>query len=831
MYPTSPTDLHFRNLKTNRYFDLLPLALTDIDQAFTGTTFDGSNLTAPFQTIIADIASWASGNTLSLRIEKDDNNWFGCNVVNGGVTSVITLVAVNAGVTTTIWTSGTLTLTAPFRVALCQMNQSLAVLTHAGTGDDHVQGTWTILNSVSVSGSIDLRQQTVISLYHPAVRASASDILANVKCGGFGHVGIANPQAITTPAGVPYTVGNLLYFTGTAAGLQCTGGDQNAWSTGVFTINLTTIKNATPAVVLVSKILAQRDTEHTGCILGDGTGKIIVDTTTTPATYTMLFATFGNWNYPSASSVIVNKLVTQSTVLATGTHVLTGWALLAPTGVSNSYYDADAVLVGGTWYYGHSTTNLSVSWTGFKAELYSGPSLDSLTLVGNESTYNSTEGCRFFTVNGTTYFAFAVGNVYTVKTLAYGAVGTLDTNPVPGSAGVTSHPTIIPLPSGYGTDYLLLTMDGNSLLANPTGGSFAWSDGTTQVETNRSAWNNENWDSSTPPAGPIDWRYDASLVTSATNPNSSPNDLLYPAGSGNAVNLAMWKLSDTSSPDVMVSDACRWDAAGASEQDTWLMARATSSSAAYSALTSYVASTQRNAGAGSGLVLNRRVSGSNTQLAIVGDNTTFADSIYYRRRMIVRDVGGNPTINVVVQRLSDSKFLNSSAVWQTGVATAISFTDSNAAKLTGAGYVGIGFFTVAASVNVRTDDFSFQPAIATVAVVTGASVALSRTGTGIFNGTDTETLTCTAGTITVSDAGGTTTGNGTNSVTRTPVAGTTTINFTCSATCTVTVVDGQGWIELSPFLVTVGGGGGNAIGLGGGLSLGSHILIGGSVQL
>ena len=102
-------------------------------------------------------------------------------------------------------------------------------------------------------------------------------------------------------------------------------------------------------------------------------------------------------------------------------------------------------------------------------------------------------------------------------------------------------------------------------------------------------------------------------------------------------------------------------------------------------------------------------------------------------------------LTVVVQRLSDGYYLNSSGAWQAAAAVAITATDSS---ITGQGYGGLRIFDPAGLSQVFSDDFSFTAytfspsggAVLGGTAVPGYSAAPTASGGAVLGGTAVPTL-------------------------------------------------------------------------------------------
>ncbi len=197
----------------------------------------------------------------------------------------------------------------------------------------------------------------------------------------------------------------------------------------------------------------------------------------------------------------------------------------------------------------------------------------------------------------------------------------------------------------------------------------------------------QNWDGVTAPALPSDWVW--------SSPSQWATTASAPVGSisgGNAVgwllpgsgNVGGWNTRDGADGNVCWSaSVCSTDTfiGSADQPEVFLRVRcssATSQSTEYQAQFVWF---NGPFGGGSALYIHRWLSGTGSTLAtLVG--FPVSTSVWYN--VAFTCVGSS--LSVVVQRLSDGFYLNSSGAWQSGAATALSATDSN---ITGEGYVGL----------------------------------------------------------------------------------------------------------------------------------------------
>jgi hypothetical protein len=152
--------------------------------------------------------------------------------------------------------------------------------------------------------------------------------------------------------------------------------------------------------------------------------------------------------------------------------------------------------------------------------------------------------------------------------------------------------------------------------------------------------------------------------------------------------------------DIAASASYLWGALTDADQEAFIGARLNQHT--YAGSSCYLAGLQIGpADTPVGLILYKRVSGSNTSLGSVvptGGNV-FAINIWYR---ITLSLIGS-AITVTVQRDSDNNYLTSGGTWQSGATAAISVTDS---AVSAAGYVGTIQYESGTPLRyMRVDDF------------------------------------------------------------------------------------------------------------------------------
>jgi hypothetical protein len=205
----------------------------------------------------------------------------------------------------------------------------------------------------------------------------------------------------------------------------------------------------------------------------------------------------------------------------------------------------------------------------------------------------------------------------------------------------------------------------------------------------------ENWDGVSAPSIPSGWvTTGTSVVTSTSNPRSSPNVLAYPSGT-TGQSTTIWGVQpDGIVADSIVSSYLYANSALTAKLNFQLYSRYSGSSGASTPLGSancYVAIVVFNNGGASGLILDKFVGGSETVLVGPVFPSAFVTGQYYK--LVLSCIG--TTISVQAQRDSDSKWLDNTGTWVTdvsGLTTCASVTDSSVSQ---SGYSGVGWFTSA----------------------------------------------------------------------------------------------------------------------------------------
>lgn len=210
----------------------------------------------------------------------------------------------------------------------------------------------------------------------------------------------------------------------------------------------------------------------------------------------------------------------------------------------------------------------------------------------------------------------------------------------------------------------------------------------------------DNFDGVTAPALPSGWICGAApgsvYQTETAAFNSAPNGVKNQYLSNNT--LMYWNTDDDGNGgDAQASAWFRVGAIGASGLEAYVLCRLTTAAINFTGCTGYVASLDFGTGA---VRLARCSGGGLTNLQTVTVSLSSAPESYL---LFCRCVGTN--IIARVQRLSDSKWLDSAGVWQTGAHDCINLVN---AAVSGAGKSGVALFLDDAGSSLVLDDFVFE---------------------------------------------------------------------------------------------------------------------------
>jgi len=204
---------------------------------------------------------------------------------------------------------------------------------------------------------------------------------------------------------------------------------------------------------------------------------------------------------------------------------------------------------------------------------------------------------------------------------------------------------------------------------------------------------------------PAGWNFDAPYATTASLsgsilPTSSPN-VLAPVSATNSYFLCTWGTVDGNNGDVVVQTNVNWFAAGSHKARGACTARGSAPTLNFTNTSFYTGHLDLGQGVSA---ITKVVNGTQTSLGSVAV-TGLATSVWYQ--ITFTCLGTLLTLSV--QRLTDSKWLNSGGTFQASFTLAVSLTD---ATLSGSGYSGILEGNDIAGQSIYFDDWSLSQAVA-----------------------------------------------------------------------------------------------------------------------
>ncbi len=327
-------------------------------------------------------------------------------------------------------------LSPPFRFAFTLCENQVTGLADTGQG-------WRplVTSRDRMAALIDLREPGTLAAhgygYGPR-RGGDGPVLAGVRAGSFGMVGVRDPHLVQHPDGSPYFRDGRLYLTMTCAGM---GSFRQAhW--GVFALD--------PADLTRLEHVAQLYAIRGGRVLGDHAGQLVV---AADGRCTLVVSSWGDFD--PGTGVHVRHLSTHSDLLA-GVHLLATEPMALPTELSA--WDPGLTRIDDRWYlsFAESPSQDPFEFRPGLAVADPGAGPDGpLRLVGTDSTVARCEGPILQRVQGEWCLLASDGKrrEYRVYDLAMRLRGTLD---APYLTNIP-HPQVVPLPDG---SHLMVTFDG-----------------------------------------------------------------------------------------------------------------------------------------------------------------------------------------------------------------------------------------------------------------------------------------------------------------------------------------------------------------------------------
>jgi len=423
-----PLDLSFRIRQKYRPFDLIAPRFVQYDTAVAPARARDTLVStdvrprAPYGSVLVEVRG---GTSVVAGLVGDDGTSVLGAYDNGRAT-----IEVTTGGATTVVKSAAVALAAPFRFAVVVNENAVTVLADTtGTGT-----AWQPLltERAGVSALIDLRDPQVLGRLSYGYGGRGAALLGRVQAGYFGQAGVRDPHVVQHADGRPYVRDNKLYLTLTNAGL---GFFQQAhW--GVWTLDL----SDPTRLEQVANLFFARD----GVVLGDHAGQIVVD----GDEFVVAMSSWGDFAF---AGVHVRYARTRANVLS-GVHVLATEPMPLPTDVSS--WDPAMTKIDGRWHVAFVESPAQSPAFVFHPALARGRTLESLELVGADTSVDQTEGTiiQRFGRDWRVLASDGDARVYKVYDLRMRLLGTLD---APYGTNIP-HPMVVPVRGGH----WLLTFDG-----------------------------------------------------------------------------------------------------------------------------------------------------------------------------------------------------------------------------------------------------------------------------------------------------------------------------------------------------------------------------------
>jgi hypothetical protein len=355
------------------------------------------------------------------------------------------------GVQTLIAGTASFTATGPFGFAVLFYNNHVCVFADTGAGWRFIRG-WD-----NISATLNLRQPANLANMCPTVYGSSTTpwSCTRIRAGYAGHTGLQNGYAMKYEDGeVIYDERGRYFLQSTAvlpssvANLDSTGWDFS--HTAVWAVDPITF-----AMEPVSKIFLQRGGLH---VNDDISGVIYYD------------RALAEWKVCMQNSSQLGVVDAAVFVWSTKENLLSGVHSLSNVSASPlvlpapfGTWDLDLLWVPSesTWYAVYAYRTASISGGSFFPRLAKGPTLASLTQVGEDLSNTNAEGLRFVKIGGVWYVASYSGvGIRLYSLTSFSTVRTFSVTAFSSPSAPHSHANIIPVRIGSQTRYILDTMDG-----------------------------------------------------------------------------------------------------------------------------------------------------------------------------------------------------------------------------------------------------------------------------------------------------------------------------------------------------------------------------------
>jgi hypothetical protein len=410
----------------------------------------GPDIDMPQAFISVDITARGSTGSFTydharLGVSKGATDWYGViwNPVAGQF-----LIEQCVGGTITQWAGDFVSLSAPFRLGMSLVGNSVCVWTDTGAG-------WTRRGRRVISAEPRTASMTGLKPFFGASKSgsgSSSFTFDNLRAGRFGAVGMRDASWITTAAGAPIDFAGKPRATVTCAD-----------PSGVGYLGVVEVDPTAGSVRQVGLIMAGRDSG----IWNDLSGHVC----DTGAVWQLLNATWGN----GFGGVLKVQRTVTATNITEGAHVVTGSDLALPNvpGGTGGAYDPFTVLFGGEWWVGYSIVD-PTSFVGenFYIALARTSDWTTWTAVGTDPTRQQVEASRLVVTNGTDLWLIGGGRG---RQPIYDEALTFVANALTVDVALVTSTQTQPWPTigAWGDEWLMLTFD-NTISTGEA--AFAWGD-------------------------------------------------------------------------------------------------------------------------------------------------------------------------------------------------------------------------------------------------------------------------------------------------------------------------------------------------------------------
>jgi hypothetical protein len=392
----------------------------------------GVGPSAPFATVMLDVARVPEGGRLAAGLVEDERN--GVVVTYDGATRRVAVEVLRNG-SSTIAAAVDASLAAPFRFAFSVNENYVTALADTGSG-------WQPLVRARITDLLDLRPPATLARlqYGYGTLGGGRASFDGVRAGYFGEAGVRDPHVVTHADGTPFIRNGKVYLTLTQAGL----GFFQAAHWGVWTLDL-----ADPTrLEQVANLFFLRH----GVVLGDHAGQIVYDDAR--GEFILAMSGWGDFDF---QGVHVHYTRTRANVLS-GVHVLPTTPMPLPTDVSS--WDPAIARIGTRWHVAFVESPSQDPFLFHPAIAVSRPGggLDRLTLAGRDESVDQTEGTILQKIGGTWYLLASDGDArnYRVYDLRANLLGHLN---APYGTNIP-HPMIFPVTERNRTRYMMVTFDG-----------------------------------------------------------------------------------------------------------------------------------------------------------------------------------------------------------------------------------------------------------------------------------------------------------------------------------------------------------------------------------